>query len=144
MCPIQTLFNLQQKNIEQSNNVIHVPFASSQTDVGITNMRRLGPRMFVQFCTVWSVTYFPFIMQDPRMDRLTPIRGPLSGGTKVTIIGQHIKIGSSRNIKLFLPDGQRIECKVIDSDRYINRIYTTVVVWFCTVFYIFTFWLCLF
>lgn len=37
----------------------------------------------------------PFLLQVPSMLALTPSRGPESGGTKVTIVGENLGAGST-------------------------------------------------
>ncbi|KAJ8369668.1 hypothetical protein SKAU_G00096960 [Synaphobranchus kaupii] len=68
-----------------------------------------------------------FCYQDPVVKRVTPQRGPQSGGTSVTITGQNLHTGQPSEIRVLIGDtpclisskiqGDRIECRTGGSNK---------------------------
>uniref|UniRef100_A0A673CJ03 Plexin-A2 n=1 Tax=Sphaeramia orbicularis TaxID=375764 RepID=A0A673CJ03_9TELE len=68
----------------------------------VNNVEVAGVRFTHVHCKNQNLTkLLLFVLQTPTVTGLSPSRGPESGGTKVTIMGENLGAGSSVNVKKF-------------------------------------------
>ena len=55
------------------------------------------------------------------MTGLSKTRGPLSGGSEISIIGENINIGSRQRVAIRLTDGSSIPCDITSRNQAANK-----------------------
>jgi len=62
--------------------------------------------LYIKACVVFAYT------QDPVVTSFHPAIGPVSGGSRLTVIGQHLDIGSHVTTKLTSSDNATVHCQL--------------------------------
>lgn len=61
------------------------------------------------------------IFQAPNVTGLSSTRGPVSGGSVITIYGQNINIGSRQSVVMSLSDGTSKACNITEQAVGVER-----------------------
>lgn len=58
---------------------------------GTRDMWLQATRLISELCNMWNLIVWS--LQDPQLYSLTPVKGPMAGGTKITIFGTKLSTG---------------------------------------------------